>query len=448
MTAHRVQKRTSPLLEDLVSTGILHGADEVEVAFQAATEFSVDVRLGEIENLIEAGSTGVSIRVILDKKTAIATSSDLDRSTLEALVINAVQRAALAHSDDCAGLPVEVPEPVDPAGLELHDDEITRLETETKIGLARETEAIALRDARITNSHGSSFETREIHTRLINSRGYSSAYTETYCSMGVGLQAGGTDDLVEGYWGSAKRHFKDLESPGSVAHKAVERTVRQMGPRKIKTQKVPVLFEPEMTGWLMGFLFACVSGTAVYNRATFLLDKRGQRIADEKVSVYDDGLLRRGLGSSPFDAEGVPCRKTPVIERGELKNYLCNTYAARKLALSSTGNASGGGVAPTNFHLTAGSMDPADMIRSMDKGMILIRVLGHGLNPITGDISRGAFGLWVEKGEILYPVSEVTISGNLGTLLQDVVAVGNDLEFNRSVCGPSLLIREMTVAGI
>jgi PmbA protein len=437
-----------PLLEDLVSTGCLHGADQVEVTYQAATEFGVDVRLGEIESLIEAGSTGVSIKVILDKKTAVATSSDLDRSTLEALVINAVQRAALANSDDSAGLPEDIPDPEDPAWLELHDDEITRLDAEKKISLARETEALALQDRRIINSHGANFETREIHTRLINSLGFSSSYIETYCSLGVGLQAGETDDLVEGYWGSAKRHFKDLEAPGSVAQKAVERTVRQLSPRKIKTQKVPVLFEPEMTGWLMGFLFSCVSGTAVYNRATFLLDKVGQPIADERVTVYDDGLLKRGLGSSPFDAEGVPCRKTPVIERGVLKNYLCNTYAARKLALSSTGNASGGGVAPTNFHLAAGSTTPADMIRSMDKGMILIRVLGHGLNPLTGDISRGAFGLWVEKGKILFPVSEITISGNLGKVLQDIVAVGNDLEFNRSVCGPSLLIEEMTVAGL
>ncbi len=448
MTEDKIEERTTPLLEDLVSTGTLHGADEVEITFQAAMEFSVDVRLGDIENLIEAGSTGVSIKVILDKRTAVATSSDLDRSTLEDLVIKAVQRAAQASSDEYAGLPAGVPDPVDPETLELHDDEITRLDTETKISLARETEAIALRDPRITNSHGASFETRKIHSRLINSHGFSRSYTETYCSLGVGLQAGDTDDLVEGYWGSAKRHFEDLETPESVAQKAVARTVRQLRPRKIKTKKVPVLFEPEMTGWLMGFLFSCVSGTAVYNRATFLLGKLGQKIGDERVSVYDDGLLKRGLGSSPFDAEGVPCRKTPVIERGVLTNYLCDTYAARKLELSSTGNASGGGVAPSNFHLAAGSTAPADMIRSIEKGMILIRVLGHGLNPITGDLSRGAFGLWVEKGEILFPVSEITISGNLGAILQEIVAVGNDLEFNRSVCGPSLLIGEMTVAGL
>jgi PmbA protein len=419
----------------------------VEVTIQEGHEFGVDVRLGEIENLIDSGSRYVTLKIILDLKTSLSTSSDLDRATLHTLIKNAVQRAALGNSDEYAGLPPAPQKTIDPQILELFDPTIAELDSETKIGLARETEKVALADKRIINSHGAGFENHEIRTILANSLGVSQSFSETYCSLGVGLQAGVTDDLVEGYWGSAKRYASELEPPEAIADRAIARTVRQMNPHKIKTQAVPVLFEPEMTAWLMGFLFSCVSGSAVYNRATFLMDKLGERIAVTDVNVSDNGLLPRYLGSSPFDADGVPCRKTLVLENGILSNYLCNTYAARKLGLASTGNASGSGVGPTNFYLEAGSASPEEMVRSLDRGMILIRVLGHGLNPITGDISRGAFGLWVEKGEIVYPVSEITISGNLGTILENIILVGDDLEFRSAVCGPSLLVDGLTISG-
>ena len=177
------------------------------------------------------------------------------------------------------------------------------------------------------------------------------------------------------------------------------------------------------------------------------MDKLGERIGNRSVNVVDDGLLPGRLGSRPFDAEGVPCTKTPVIENGILKNYLCNTYAARKLKLKSTGNSTGTGVSPTNFYLEAGETPPDKIISSLEKGLILIRTLGHGLNPVTGDISRGAFGLWVEKGEIVYPVSEITISGNLGEILNHIEMVGNDLDFQSPISGPTIKIRELTVAG-
>jgi PmbA protein len=202
-----------------------------------------------------------------------------------------------------------------------------------------------------------------------------------------------------------------------------------------------------MTAWLMGFLCACVSGVAVYQKTSFLQDKLGEKIADQRISVYDDGLTPGLLGTSPYDSEGVPTQKTIVLEEGILKNYLCNTYAARKLKLSSTGNAEGTGVTPHNFFLAAGSDPPAQIISSLDKGLILTRTLGHGLNPVTGDISRGAYGLWVEKGEIIYPVSEITVSGNLGEILRNIEMIGNDLEFRTPVCGPTIKIIELMIAG-
>lgn len=436
------------LTEELVRYGMRQGADEVEVTFLEGDEFSLDVRQGEIENLIESGSRAVSVKIILDQKTALATSSDLNPETLHGLIKNAVQRASLGNPDPHAGLPLETEPTIDPDSLGLFDPQIPGLDSATKIRLAMETERIALADPRIVNSHGAGLETRDVRTVLTNSRGFCRSYRETICSLGVGLQAGATDALVEGYWGCAKRHWAEMEPAQEIARTAVERTVRQLGSRKIPTQSVPVLFEPEMTAWLMGFLFSCVSGVAVYNRASFLADRLGEVIADPRINVMDDGLLPGRLGSGPFDAEGVACRATPVIENGVLKNFLCNTYAARKLGLSSTGNASGMGVGPTNFFLREGPSDPGEMVQGMERGMILLRVLGHGLNPITGDISRGAFGLWVEKGEVVYPVSEITISGNLGDVLQNITALGSDLEFRSAVCGPSLLVEGLTIAGL
>jgi len=444
-------KKEAPALRDLAESLVVFagscGADEAEVSVSDGYEFNVDVRKGKIETLIEAGSRVCGLRIIKDKKTAFASSSDLEMGTLKRLVRSAVRRAELGNPDRFAGLAPLAKETVDAAALKLYDPAIAGLDSKTKIGLALETERIALRDKRITNSYGATFASNEIRSVLAMSNGFVGEYAQTYCGLGVGLQAGGTDDRVEDSWSSSKRHFKDLESPEAIARKAVERTVRQLKPRKVKTQNVPVIFEPTQTAWLMGFLFGCVTGTAVYQKATFLEGKLGERVGNELITIVDDGLLPGELGTHPFDSDGLPSRRTVVIERGVLRNYLCNYYAARKLRLKSTGNADGNGVGPNNFYLEPGKASPADIITSTKKGLILIRTLGHGLNSVTGDISRGAFGLWVEGGEIAYPVSEVTISGNLGRILNSLEAVASDLEFHSPVTGPTVKVAEMTVAG-
>ncbi len=435
------------LAESLVVFARSSGADEAEITIGDGSEFGVDIRLGKIENLVEAGSRHLGLKVIKDMKTAYASSSDLTKETLRHLVRSAIQRAAFGSRDVCAGLPPPTTEGIDISSLNLFDPRIKELEAAKKISLALETERIALADKRITNSHGASFVTNEFTTILANSKGLSGSYDQTFCSLSVGLQAGGTDDKVEDYWFSTERFFNNLESPETIAKKAVERTVRQLNPRKIQTQTVPVIFEPPMTAWLLGFLFACASGVAVYQKVSFLADRLGQRIGNDKITVIDDGLMPGKLGSRPFDSEGVPCRRTTIVEKGVLRSYVCNTYAARKLKLQSTGNADGTGVSPNNFYLVRGSSPPQDIISSTKKGFVLIRTIGHGLNSVNGDISRGAFGLWIEDGEVAYPVSEVTISGNLEKILNQVEMVGNDLEFRGPVCGPTIKIGELTVAG-
>jgi PmbA protein len=437
------------LAETLVAYARKCGADEAEVSVVDGYEFNVDVRKGRIESLVEAGSRSAGLRVIKDKKTAYASSSDLDLGTLRRLTRNAAKRAELGSPDEFAGLAPRAEVTTDVAALRLFDPAIAELDSRTKIGLARETERAALRDKRITNSYGATFASNEIRSVLVLSNGFVGEYEQTYCGLGVGLQAGDTDHRVEDSWSSSKRHFRDLETPEEIAKKAVARTVRQLGPRKIRTQSVPVIFEPTQTAWLMGFLFGCVTGTAVYQKATFLEGQLGRRIAGERITVVDDALIPGELGSHPFDSDGQPSRRTVVVEKGVLKSYLCNHYAAKKLGLQSTGSADGGGVAPANFFLEPGegAMSPAEIVAGTTKGLLLIRTLGHGLNSVTGDISRGAFGMWIEDGAIAFPVSEVTISGNLGRILQSIEAVGTDLEFHSPVTGPTVKVSEMTVAG-
>jgi len=437
------------LAEQLVDYARKCGADETEVSVIDGYEFNVDVRKGRIESLVEAGSRTASLRVIKGKKTAYASSSDLDMGTLRRLVRGAVRRAELGNPDEFAGLAPLSTERMDAAALDLYDPAIAGLDSRTKIALARDTERAALRDKRITNSYGATFASNEIRAVLVLSNGFVGEYEQTYCGLGVGLQAGDTDNRVEDSWSSSKRHFKDLETPEAIARKAVERTVRQLKPRKIATQNVPVIFEPTQTAWLLGFLFGCVTGTAVYQKSTFLEGKLGQRIGNERITVIDDALMPGALGSHPFDSDGLPCRRNVVVERGVLKSYLCNYYSARKLGLQSTGSADGGGVGPANFYLEPGpgAVPAKDIIAGTKKGLLLIRTLGHGLNSVTGDISRGAFGLWIEDGAIAYPVTEVTISGNLGRILEAIEAVGTDLEFHGPITGPTVKVAEMTIAG-
>lgn len=448
MTAKRNASDLMGLAEHLVTFGRAQGADEVEVSIAEGTEFNVDVRLGRLENLVEAGSRVVCIRVIKDKKTAFVTSEDLSKDTLHQLVKNAVQRAMLASPDQFSGLPVQTQIQADISALQLYDPAVPELETAAKINIALETERIALGDKRITNSHGASFETREITSYLANSKGFADSYAETFCHLGVGLQAGETDDKAEDSWSSMAVQLAQLESAEEVAQKAVERTVRLLQPRKIPTQSVPVIFEPPMTSWLLAFIFACISGVSVYQKASFLAGRLEEQIGNPLVDITDDGLMPGKLGTRPFDAEGVPTRRTKVFEKGVLRHYLCNTYAARKLGLRSTGNASGNSVGPNNFYLAAGKASPEQIVSETKKGLILVRTIGQGLNPVTGDISRGAFGLWVERGEVVHPISEVTISGNLGTILQEIEEVGCDLEFRSAFAGPTVKVAEMTVAGV
>jgi PmbA protein len=248
------------------------------------------------------------------------------------------------------------------------------------------------------------------------------------------------------------RDYSTLQAPEEVGRIAAQRALRRLGAVKVETQKVPVIFEPRISRTLLGNIFDAIDGRSIYRNASFLAGKLGEKIASEKITLIDDGTIPGLFGTQPFDDEGIPTRRTPVIERGVLKNYLLNTYTARKLGMKTTGNASRGitgnaGIGHGNFFLEAGERGPEDIIRSVKNGFYVTELIGSAVNTVTGDYSRGAAGMWIRDGELAFPVSEVTIASTLQEMLNGVAEIGSDLEFRGSVSAPTIMLGEMTVAG-
>jgi len=437
------EQNLSQLAEELVAFGQKNGASQVEVSISQGNNFSVDVREGEIEKLTEAVSKNLGLRVFVEGKMARASSSDMTKETLNKLILNAIQRAKLSSTDPLAGLPEKEPLTIDVASLKIYDPAILEMAPEKKIAAAKEVEAICLGDKRVNKSFGSTFSTYVGERFLANSNGFSASFKRTSCSNGVYLQAGKDQNLFDEGWSDSSVNLAGLESPETIAKKAVHRVTRLIGGRKVESQNVPVVFEQPMTANLLNFFATCVRGNNVYLKQSFLAGKIGEKVGNDLINIIDDGLKPGAPGTELFDGEGVPLRKTVVVENGVLKNYLLDTYAARKLGMKTTGNSGG----PNNLYLAAGTSTPAQIIKSVDKGLFLTGTIGFGLVATTGDISRGAFGIWIEKGELTYPVSEITISGNLGQLLHGIQMIGNDLEFKDSITGPTIKVAEMTVGG-
>jgi PmbA protein len=254
------------------------------------------------------------------------------------------------------------------------------------------------------------------------------------------------------YWHTSARSAAGLENPESVGRIAAGRALRRLNARKVPTQKVPVIFEPRTARQLLGDIFDAVNGSSVYRQASFLAGKLGEKIASEALTIIDDATLPGLFGTTPFDDEGVASRRTIVIERGVLKSYLLNTYSARKLSLKTTGNASRGitgnaGVGPGNFFIEAGACSSAEIISRVPNGLYVTELIGGGGNTVTGDYSSGAAGLWIENGTLAYPVSEITIAGNMKQMLQQIDEVGSDLEFRSALTAPTVVIQEMTISG-
>lgn len=441
------------LAGDVVKQALAAGATDAECTIAEGEEFSANVRMRELENLKEAGSRGAGVRILVGKKTGASYTSDLSKDGIRHMVKSAIELADITTDDPFAGLP-EADELGKVAGdLRLYADDIEGLETKLKIDTAKRAEEAALSaDPRISNSEGASFDTHTGRHIFANSRGFAGEYRSSYCSLSTVPVARDGESMERDYWDSVARGFSGLEDPELVGRTAAQRALRRLNAVKVETRKAPVVFEPRTARSLLDNLFEAVHGMLIYRNESFLAGKLGERVAGDNVTVYDDGTIPGLFGTSPFDDEGVPSRRTVVIERGVLKNYLLNTYAARKLGMKTTGNASRGltgnaGIGHGNFYLEKGVQTPEQILAGISDGFYVTELMGFGVNIVTGDYSRGAAGMWIRNGELAFAVSEVTIAGNLKDMLMNVESVGSDLQFRGSMAAPTLKIGEMTVGG-
>jgi PmbA protein len=409
--------------------------------------------MGEIESLKESGSRGAGVRVLIGKNTGSAYTSDLSDDGIRHMVSSALELATITTEDPFAGLPDASELGKIDTDLQLYSDSVPDLPADKKIEWAKQAEAAALAaDPRIENSEGASCDSHVGTTVFANSLGFVGGYRTSSCSLSAVPVAKQNGSMERDFWFTVARSVDGLESPESVGRKAAERALRRLGAKKVPTQKAPIVFDPRVARSLLDNIFDAISGDSIYRGESFLADKMGQKVASESLTVIDDATIPKLFGSSPFDDEGTPSRRTVVIENGFLKSWLLNSYTARKLGLRTTGNASRGitgnaGVGHGNFYIPAGTSSAADIVKSVKSGLYVTELIGFGVNVVTGDYSRGAVGLWIENGELTFPVSEITIAGTLQQMLQGIEAIGSDLEFRGALASPTLLISEMTISG-
>ena len=439
---------------DVVSRAMKAGASAAEAVVREGNEFSTVVRLGQVETLKESGAKVMGVRVFVGKHAASTYTSDFTPAGVEQLVNSAVALAKITSEDEFGGIPEKDQLGSISGDLDLYHKDVYSLSTEDRIDYARRAEKAATSaDARIANSEGGSFDAADGRKILANSHGFVGEYQRSYCSVSaVPVAKDEAGNMQRDFWYSVARSIKLLENPEEVGKVAAQRTLRRLGARKAKTAKVPIIFDPLVARALLESIADAVNGDSIYRGASFLAGKLGEKIAGDNVTIVDDGTVRGGFGTSPFDGEGVPTRRTVVIEKGELKSYLLNTYTAKKLKLATTGNASRGlagtpGIGVGNFFLEAGTKDPKQMISDVPDGLYVTEFLGFGVNLVTGDFSRGASGMWISGGQLAYPVEEITVAGNLKDMLFHISEIGSDLEFRGAVACPTLRIDGMTVAG-
>ena len=429
------------------------GASAADAFLREDETFGVTVRRGEVEKLKEAVSQNLRLRVFLCNRTATSQTSDLSPSRVDQLVDETVEMAHLTSADESGGLPDEDAYPTEVPDLRLSDPTWSSLSPDQRIDLARRAEAAAFQaDSRITNSEGASFEFERSETVLANTVGFVGGYEATAGSLVSVPIAESNGSMQQDYWFSVTRYRDKLDSPEDIGRRAAQRALRRLGAQKVKTCEVPIVFDPLVARTLVKHVFDAVSGDAIYRKRSFLVGQTGEQVASESVTIVDDARLIGGLGSSPFDDEGVATRLTPVVENGILRSYLHSAYTGRKLGARPTGNGSrtGGGnisVGPTNFYLKPGQESPDAIIASVKSGLYVVELIGFGVNTVNGDYSRGVTGLWIEDGKLAYAVQEVTIAGNLREMLRNIEMVGNDIAFIGSVAAPTLKIRSMTLSG-
>jgi PmbA protein len=447
------------LAAEVVARAVTAGATDAEAIVSEGDEFSVSVRMGEVETLQESGSRGMGLRVFVGKRSASASTSDLTPDGVSQLISGALALARVTEEDTFAGLPEDSQFGQLSGDLGLYYEDVYSLPAAERIDRARRAEAAAFAtDSRIANSQGGSFDAATGRRVLANSRGFLGEYRSSYCGISaVPLAVDANGAMQRDYWSSSARRIADLESPESIGQEAARRALRRLGARRVPTQRVPIVFSPDAARSLVGHLFEAASGDSIWRSASFLAGQLGETIATHGLTVVDDHTMILptgvgGFGTSPFDGEGLPARRTVVVQNGVLQTYLLNTYTARKLNMHSTGNATRGltgspGIGAGNLFVLPGIASEEEILAAIPTGFYVTSLMGFGTNMVTGDYSRGASGLWIENGELTFAVEEITISGNLRDMFKNITAIGSDLVFRGSVASPTLRIDGMTIAG-
>ena len=430
-----------------------NGATAAEVLLVSGESLAAGVRLGEVEKLKSSRERRLGLRVFSGQSSATSSTAEIDEDSLKDFIKSTVDLAKLTAPDPWSGLPEASLHPKSFPELELEDHEHRIIDAQTALELARKAEKAALAsDPRIKNSEGAEFDSGTYRVIFANSQGFTGEYAGTNYHLGIAPIAQDDSGMQVGYWYTSNRKFPKLDDPELVGRTAAARALRRLGSRKIKTTRVPIVLDPQMAAGLVHTVASAASGPSLYKGASYLVGKLGQKIASPNVTLVDDARMAGGLGSKPFDGEGLATNRKSLVENGELKTYLLDCYSARKLNLTPTGNASRSvgappGVSTTNFYLVPGNYTKDEIIGSVKEGLYVTEMIGFGVNMVTGDYSRGAGGIWIENGELTYPVQEITIAGNLKEMFNSIEMIGNDLIWRSSVASPTIKIAEMTIAG-
>ncbi len=438
------------LAEKLVNRGLRRGADEVEVYVQTSRNLSIRVRQEDIETIQESDAGGVGFRVLVDGSMGFSHCNDFSERALDETLEKAIAFAKLTTPDEYNVLPGDRAHQ-EVAGL--YDPEIAKVAMDKKIDMALQLEALAMKDERIKSSSGASFGERESEMFIANSRGMSKSYKAGSCAIGVGVVAEKGDQRHTGSEFCSRRYFGDLESLESIAAEAAKKAYEMLDPQMVPTQRASVIFDPAVARSIIGGIITAINGNRVQQGASFLQDSMDEQFASELLTIVDDGLRFRGLGSKPFDGEGVPTATRTLVEKGVLRGFLYNTYAAKRAGVESTGNASRGGftslpgISTHNLYVEAGPHKAEDIIANTSRGLLLKGVTGYGINPVNGNYSGGASGFWVENGRIVHPVQGLTIAGSAGDILKNIDMMADDIDMNRSFTAPTFRIKEMQIGG-
>lgn len=438
------------LAEKLVKKCINTGADAAEVYIESGRNLSIEVRNGQVETVTEAASHGVGFRVFVKGKMAFSHCNDFSDKALENAVSNAVVFAGNTTPDENNVLP----EDKDISVVEgLYDAEIAKVPMDKKIEMAKEVEQLAMENERITKSSGSAFSEGDSEIFIANSNGLLKNYKSSFCAYGVGVVAEKGEQKSTGYEYCSRRYFSDLLSSKEIAEKAAKKAYELLDPRMVKTQRATVIFDRDVARSILGGILGALNGERVLQGASFLRDKMNEKFASDLITLIDDGRRPKGLGSKPFDGEGVPTQKRVLVEKGILKGFLYNTIVAKRAGVESTGNASRRGykslpgIGFHNLFMDAGESSRDEIIKATKIGLLLKGVTGYGINPVNGNFSGGATGFWILDGQIAFPVKGLTIAGSADEILNGIDMVGDDLDMNRSFTAPTFRVREMQIGG-